>query len=146
MINKNQAVLDFINTCPLVGYDLFFNIIDESNPNGNTSLITVPYGNIVKKYTDGDRLVRLSYEIRQVKPMSVYSNTSENTEQMQKVQEFIEWINEQGKQKQFPDFGEGCEIQSMRASDGVVTPSVVGVSDGSALYAFPFDILYLERN
>lgn len=146
MTNKNQAVMDFINTCPLVGYDLYFNFIDETNPDGNTSLIPVPYGKVIKKYTDGDKLLKQEYEIRQIKPMSTYSNTTENTDQMQRVQEFIEWINRQGKEKNFPDFGEECEIQSLKASDGVVVPSMVGVGDGSALYAFPFEILYLERN
>lgn len=146
MTNKFQAVMDLINTCPLVGYDLYFNFIDESNTDANTTLVTVPYGQRVRKYVDGTILMKMQFEIRQIKPMSYYSNTTENTDQMQIVQNFLDWINEQGKLRNFPDWGENCEIQSMKTPDEVKTPSVAGVTDGGALYAFPFEILYLERN
>ena len=146
MTNKYQAVMNFINTCPLVGHDLYFNFIDHTNPDGNTSLVTVPYGEPAKKYTDGSFLMRMQFEIRQIKPMSSYSNTTENTDQMQGVQDFLDWIKEQGKKKNFPDFGEDCEIQSLKIADGVNTPSIAGTGEGCALYAFPFEILYIERN
>jgi len=85
-MNKSQAVMDLINTCPLVGYDTFFNFIDEEHSDNNTSLFTSSYGTLVKKYVDGEELLKFQCEIRQVKPMSQYSNTSENIEQMQIVQ------------------------------------------------------------
>ncbi len=144
-MNKYQAVMDLISTCPLVGYDAYFNFIDETHNDNNTSLVTVPYGTLVKKYVDGDSLKKFQCEIRQVKPMSRYSNTSENIEQMQIVQEFLDWINEQGKDGNFPDFGEKCDIQAMKTPDGVDYPSIAGIMDNTALYAFPFEILYIER-
>ena len=146
MNNKYLAVMDFINTCPLVGYDLYFNFTDESNLDANTTLSTVPYGTLVKRYVDGSCLMKMQFEIRQIKPMSCRSNTTQNTEQIQIVQDFLDWINEQGEKRNFPDFGEGCEIQSMGTPKGVRFPSMAGSNDKSALYAFPFEILYLERN
>ena len=144
-MDKFQAVLDFINACPLVGYDMYFNFIDETNSDGNTSLLTTGYGELVKTYTDGESLKKFQCEIRQVKPMSSYSNTSENAEQMARVQDFLNWINEQGENKNFPDFGTKCKIQRLKTPEGVEYPMLSGVFEGTALYSFPFEILYLER-
>lgn len=144
MANKYQAVMDFINTCPLVGYDLYFNFVDETNMDGNTTLATTPYGQKVREYVDGTILMKMQFEIMQIKPMSQCSNTTENTDQMQAVKEFLDWINEQGKMKNFPDWGEDCKIQSMATPKGVKDPEMVGSNEGTALYSFKFEILYLE--
>ena len=144
-MNKIQAVMDLISTCPLVGYDAYFNFVDETHTDNNTSLMTDGYGQLVKKYVDGDKLKKFQCFIRQIKPLSRYSNTSENIEQMQVVQEFLDWINEQGRQKNFPDFGERCEVQEMSTPDGVDYPMLAGVYEGTALYSFPFEITYIER-
>ena len=144
MDNKYNAVMAFINRCPLVGRDTYFNFIDETNNDGNTSLLTVPYSTPYKKYVDGDILWRMQFEIRQVKPLSSESNTEANAEQIQLVQEFLDWINAQGKKQNYPDFGERCNIISMSTND-VSTPSFAGADEKGALYAFPFEILYFER-
>lgn len=145
MVNKYQAVMDFIKNCPLVGKDLYFNFTDETNNDGNTNLYTVPYGQVVRRYVDGALLMKMQFEIRQVKPLTTYSNTTANTEQMQLVQEFLDWINEQGQKGNYPDWGE-VEIVSMATPDTVKTPSLLGISTDGSLYAFPFEIIYLERN
>ena len=145
-MNKYKAVMDFVKKCSLVGKDMYFNFIDETNNDGNTSLVTVPHGQASRKYVDGGGLYKIQFEIRQVKPLTKYSNTNANTEQMQKVQDFLDWINEQGKKEKYPDFGEKCTIQSMGTPKGVKIPSVVGVNDSTILYMFPFEITYTERN
>ena len=145
MVNKYQAVMDFIKQCPLVGEDLYFNFIDESDNDGNTSLATVPYGQVVKRYVDGDLLMKMQFEIRQVKPLSTYSNTTANTEQIHLVQKFLDWINEQGNKGNYPNWGT-VEIMRMSTPDEVKTPTLLGVTKDGSLYAFPFEIFYLERN
>lgn len=145
-MNKAQAVMDLISTFPLVGNDAYFNFVDETNTGSNTSLLTDGYGHLVKKYVDGDKLKKFQCVIRQVKPLSRYSNTTENIEQMQAVQQFLDWINEQGRKGNFPDFGEKCEVQRMSTPDGVDYPMNAGIYEGTALYSFPFEITYIERN
>lgn len=144
-MNKFKSVLDFIGTCPLVGRDLFFNFVDTTENGGNTSLVTDGYGEIVKRYVDGPKLKKMQFVVRQTQPLSRQSNTSENVEQMQKVKEFLDWINEQGKQKNFPDFGEKCEVESLETPEGVEYPMLTGNYEGTALYSFPFEIIYMER-
>lgn len=144
-MNKYEEVFMFIQSCPLVGPDLYFNFINETDNESNTSLITVPYPTPARKYIDGNDLLRLQFEIRQTKPLSKESNTTANIEQIGYVQEFLDWINQQGKEENFPDFGEKCKVQFMGTPRGITTPSLAGVSDGIMLYAFPFEIHYFER-
>ena len=144
-MNKFEALMDFISTCPFVGESMHFNFVDETNGEGNTSLLTDGYGQLVKKYVDGESLKKMQCVIRQLKPLSRYSNTTENTDQMQIVQELLDWINEQGRKMIFPDFGEKCKVQGMGTPDGVDYPMLAGVYEGTALYSFPFEILYTER-
>ena len=141
-MNYYNAVLDFIKTYPQAGNDFYFNFIDETHSDGNTSLLTVPYGQLVKKYVDGTRLMKKQFEIRQVKPLAQDANTSANAEEMQAVKDFVDWINAQGELKNYPVWDK--EIIDMSTSEGVEDPSIVGVSDNGALFAFPFDIYYME--
>lgn len=142
-MNKFQSVLDFVQTCPLVGRDMYFNFVDETD--SNTSLLTEGYGSLVKTYVDGEALKKFQCVIRQSKPLSRYSNTGENAEQMHFVQEFMNWINRQGKQGNYPDFGAKCTVQDIRTPEGVEYPMLTGVYEGTALYSFPFEIVYTER-
>lgn len=145
-MNKPQAVMDLISTCPMVGADAYFNFVDETTPESNTSLLTDGYGGeVIKKYVDGDTMKKFQCVIRQVKPLSRQSNTTENIEEMQAVKKFLDWINEQGKKRNFPDFGEKCEVQKMSTPEGVDYPMLAGEYEGTALYSFPFEITYIER-
>lgn len=144
-MNKFESVLDFISTYPLVGRDLFFNFVDTTENGGNTSLLTDGYGAVVKKYVDGPKLKKMQFVVRQTRSFSRESNTNENVEHMQLVKGFLDWINEQGKKKNFPDFGENCEVESMGTPEGVEYPMLAGEYEGTALYSFPFEIIYMER-
>ena len=145
MVNRYEKVMELIKQCHLVGNDTYFNFIDETNNDGNTTLATVPYGQLIKKYVDGEKLMKMQFEIRQVKPLTQYSNTTANMEEMQKVKEFLEWINEQGEKGNYPDFGDKCVILSLGTPDGVEEPSMLGKNQSGALYGFPFEIIYKER-
>ena len=144
-MNRYEKVMELIKQCPLVGNDTYFNFIDETNNDGNTTLATVPYGQLIRKYVDGEKLRKMQFEIRQIRPLAQYSNTNANMEEMQKVKEFLDWINEQGRIKNYPDFGENCIIQFLGTPDGVDEPSMLGKNESGALYGFPFEIIYKER-
>ena len=143
--NKYTAVLNFINTCPLVGSDTYFNFADVTSNDGNTFLHTVPYSTPYKRYVDGDALWRMQFEVRQIKPLCRESNTIANAETLQAVTDFLNWVKQQGENKNYPDFGENCTIIDLRIPNNVTTPMMTGTDENGALFAFPFEILYFER-
>ena len=145
MANEYEAVMEFINKCELVGKDTYFNFIDTTDTEANTALYTVPYGRTIKTYTDGTKVKLMQFEIRQSRPLEQYSNTNANAEQMQKVKDFLDWVNAQGKARNYPDFGNKKTILKLATPDGVDYPSIAQTTENGALYAFPFEITYMER-
>lgn len=147
MDNKFEAMMDFVQASPYAGQDTYLNYLTDENNDDNTALLTSGHGKVVSSYTDGTSLINLAFEIRQIKPHSKESNVYANSDAMQEVQSFMDWINEQGKQKSFPDFGTKCRVQHMATPKTAKTPNMLGLTEAEdgAIYSFPIEILYLER-
>ena len=71
---------------------------------------------------------------------------NENVEDLAELQEIIEWVNEQGEDNVFPNFGEGCQIESMATTTD--TPYYEGVetsvSPALAMYSIAIRIEYID--
>lgn len=144
-IDKNKSVFEFLKRYPDLGEDFYFNFTDETAPE-SVSLLTTPKKEVIKRYTDGEKLMKMTYEIALIASMSIYPDDLENLEQIKRAEEFMEWINQQGKSGIFPDFGENLKVQSITVPENIINAKLKGTGDGSAIYRFPFEILYLERN
>lgn len=144
--NKYEAMQDFISRCHLAGQHTYLNYVTDENNDDNTSLLTSGHGKVVTQYVDGPCLINLAFEIRQIKPHSKDSNTYANSEATQEVQQFMDWINEQGRAKNFPDFGKDCIIQHMATPRTAKTPALLGLTEAGdgAVYSFPVEILFLD--
>ena len=147
MDNKFEAMMEFIRSSDYAGQDTYLNYLTDENNDDNTAVLTSGAGKIVTQYTDGACLVNLAFEIRQIKPHSKESNIYANSDAAQEVQSFMDWINEQGRLKSFPDFGDRCKVQHMATPKTARTPNMLGLteSEDGAIYSFPVEILYLER-
>ena len=77
--------------------------------------------------------------------MSGYSN--ENVDELYDIQGVLDWINEQADNRNFPDFGENCFIDSMQTMSD--NPNFDGI-DGSvappmARYSVKVTIEYIDK-
>lgn len=147
MDNKFEAVMDFISQSGHAGKDTYLNYVTNETNDDNTAVLTSGAGKVITSYVDGACLINLPFEIRQIKPHSKDSNVYSNSDAMAEVQRFMDWINEQGKTKNFPDFGERCTIQSMATPKTAKTPNLIGLTEAedAAIYVFPIEIIFLER-
>ena len=147
MDNKFEAMMEFVQTSPHAGQNTYLNYLTDEDNDGNTALLTSGHGKVVSSYVDGTCLINLAFEIRQIKPHSKESNVYANSDAMQEVQSFMDWINEQGKAKSYPDFGDRCKVQYMATPKTAKTPTMLGLTEAEdgAIYSFPIEILYLER-
>ena len=151
-MDKNQAMIDFLVTCPTIMKNpLFFNFAQAKNNNNqlvimsNDSALTSPYvdGTVLRNY----RYVLLTYKSVSYIPVVKESGyPDENLSDLAEFQEIIDWIKEQEDIHNYPDFGETNIIDSMEtltdnpALDGVdisVTPAV-------ARYSVTIQIKYLD--
>ena len=151
MIDKNKVMIEFLRNCPVIDKNpLYFNfgniednsyqIVTESN---DTSL-SQPYidGSILKRYTFYiDCFKTIAYN----KVIKGYQD--ENLYDISEVQAILDLVNEQDKNKIYPDFGEDCLIDSMQST--TESPDLLSVEDTTtspiAVYRISIQIDYIDN-
>ena len=119
-IDKNQAIIDFLITCPeLSSNPLFFNYVNAKED--STQIITQSNDKSMNRtFIDGSVLRRYTFTFIYFKSISYtpvvkqpgYSN--ENVEEMLDVQAVVDWVTEQAELLNYPDFGTDCHIEEMK--------------------------------
>lgn len=152
MVDKNQAVIDFLINCPQIQANpLFFNFLNAKD--GNKQLISSGNDkNMNRTYIDGSVLKRYTFTIidyRSVAYQAVVKQAgyvNENVEEAFDVQGIMDWVNEQADLRNFPDFGEDCIIDEMRTL--TENPNLNGVdtslTPALAKYSMSIQIDYLD--
>lgn len=154
MADKNQAVIDFLLTCPqLASNPMFFNFINAKD--NNKQIITLANDvSLHRPYIDGSVLKRYTFTIIDFKSVSynaivtIAGYSDENVDEMFEVQDIIDWITEQDESRNYPDFGPDIQIDSMRAlSDN---PNLNGVDNSVqpalAKYSISIQIDYIDNS
>ena len=162
MADKNQAVIDFLLTCPTISSNpLYFNFLNAKD--NNKQIITQTNDRILDKtFIDGSVLKRYTFTIidfRSVTFEAIPRNTiipgtteyteyqSENVEEMEDVQGILNWVNEQADARNYPNFGEDCVVDDMRTTSE--NPSLNGVdtsvTPALAKYSISIQIDYLDK-
>lgn len=149
---KNQAVIDFICTYPYVqDSPLFFNFINAKTDNIQflTSSNDV---SLNKQFVDGSVLRRYTFTLAITKSMSDLAIvkeagiSNENVEDIEEIQTFMDWINDQDEARNYPDFGSDCVIDEMHTLtenpnlDGINTE----VTPALAMYSVQIKIDYID--
>ena len=152
VVNKHQAVINYIITCPtILNSPLYFNFINaKDNTNQVFTESTDTYtnrnyvdGSVEKLYTFTILTFKSAADVAVVK-MVGYEN--ENLSDMSDVQNLIEWIKEQNEARNFPDFGEDCIIDSIETT--TEEPKFEGIdeqiSPPLAVYSTSIQIRYID--
>lgn len=153
-VDKNQAVIDYIITCPtILNSPLYFNFInakDDTNQIFTESTDTYtnkPFidGSVEKLYTFTIITYKSAADIAVVK-QSGYEN--ENLSDMSDIQNLIEWITEQNDVRNFPNFGEDCIIDSIETT--TEQPKFEGIDEQItpplAVYSTSIQIRYIDTS
>ena len=153
-MDKNQAVINYLSFCPAIAKNpLFFNFAQAED--NNKQLIAVATDKRVEKpYIDGSVLKRYTFTIidyRSVIYQAVVKEAgypNENVEELLDVQSIIDWIDEQNSEYNFPDFGEDCIIDEIKALTDTPRLNSVDTSASPALakYSVAIQILYLDTS
>jgi hypothetical protein len=153
-MDKNQAVIEYLSSCPAIAKNpLFFNFAKAED--NNKQLVAVATDKKVERpYIDGSVLKRYTFTIidyRSVIYQAVVKEAgypNENVEELLDVQSIIDWIEEQNSEYNFPDFGEDCVIDEIKALTD--TPRLNGVDNSAspalAKYSVSIQILYLDTS
>lgn len=154
MIDKNQAVIDYLITCPdIVNSPLYFNLIDAKD-NTIQMLTTAEDKALSKPFIDGSVEKRYTFNLitfKSISDMEIikspdYSN--ENVDELQDVQKLLDWVIAQDDLRNYPDFGEECTIDRIDTTtdvprfDGINTE----ITPPLAMYTISIVIEYLDRS
>ena len=137
-VDKNQAIIKYLLQCPQIQDNpLFFNFA-EAEDNNKQLLIVANDKRLNQTYIDGSVLKRFTFTIIDYRSVAYQAlvNTrivgttiedvdDENVEEMLDVQAIINWIEEQNDDKNYPDFGSDCIIESIASTTD--NPNLNGV-------------------
>lgn len=153
-MDKNQAVVNYLSTCPVIANNpLFFNFA-QAEDNNKQLVVVATDKKVERPYIDGSVLKKYTFTIidyRSVIYQAVVKQAgypNENMEELLDVQSIIDWISEQNDNYNFPDFGEDCIVDEIMALTD--TPRLNGVdksaSPALAKYSVSIQILYLDTS
>lgn len=162
-MDKNQAVIDFLLTCPTISSNpLFFNFINAKDKSKQIIPIATDTS-INEKYIDGSVLRRYTFTIMDYcsisynpvpKNITIPETTtttdyvSENVADLKMVQDIVDWIKEKADNREYPDFGTDCEIDEMSTTTDI--PNLNGVDTQVApvlaKYSITIQINYLDTS
>jgi len=147
-IDKNKAIVNFLLTCPTFQtYQLYFNYAEESD---NAHQMITMADTVKKVYIDGSKDKTYTFTLVSFKSIEhiplISTETDGNISDMAAVQEIMDWINEQGAEHNYPDFGDGYIINDMKCLTD--DPNLFGVDTSVnpplAKYSFVIRIEYLD--
>ena len=154
MIDKNQAVLNFIGTYEGIATSpIFINFINAKDKDiqfltmSNEKALNHRFidGSVMKQYTFSIVITRSITDMAMVKELETGEN-NENIDDLAEIQSFMDWINEQGDKEHYPDFGSDCVIEEMHTT--AENPSIDGVNTevtpALALYSMEIVIDYID--
>jgi hypothetical protein len=150
-MNKNQAMLNFLQTCPSIRDNpLFFNFGKVENGAHQANMRSDDVS-VHRPYIDGTELKRFTFHLDSFKSIAynpiVEGLPDENLEDFNEVQDLLDWINEQDELKNYPAF-EDCIIDKMRSLSS--RPELVGVNTTlnppTAVYRISIQIDYLDTS
>lgn len=153
MMDKNKVVIEYLLTCPAIqNSPLYFNFIEAKD--GATQLITVTEDTAtIQTFLDGS--VRQRYTLELITFKSISSNAivktgnypNENIEDVKEVQDLMDWINEQEKLKNYPNFGTGIMVEKIETTTD--SPRLMGINTELipplAMYSVSIRIEYIDE-
>ena len=84
------------------------------------------------------------FTIMITKPYS--SNADDlNLEAMNFAQEFMDWLEEQNKKKNYPEFPENCQIKKMENLQNMPNLAGINYEEGLARYMVQCRLIYFEK-
>lgn len=151
-MDKNKAVVNFLLTCPEIKSNpLFFNFAQASADNGqfNTRAtdisLNTPFidGSVRKRFT----FILIFYKMVAHREL-IENKDDENMEYALDVQSILDWVNAQGEDQNYPDFGSKCIIESMQALTNEPNLNSVDNSSTPALakYSISIRIEYIDTS
>ena len=150
-MDKSKAVLTFItNYSGIETSPIFINFINAKD--NDVQIVTDDNDkSLSRKFIDGSVMKQYTFSIivtKSITDLAIAKDgiVGENIDDLADMQAFMDWVNEQGENHNYPDFGNDCVIEEMHTT--AENPSLDGintkVSPALALYSMEIRIDYID--
>ena len=119
-----------------------FNFSPESPD--SFSFVTNYSDQVIKKYVRVGAEKEYAFSITITKEYSTGADDL-NLEAMNFAQAFMDWINEQDRLKNYPEFPDSCEIRKMEVLQNMPNLAGVNVTAERARYMIQCRLIYFEK-
>lgn len=138
-MNLNNSIINWLLLCPAIE-NVFF-AFSQSDIDG-TSVVPISSDEWLTRYLDGTGEKLYTMSLIQYKDLSNTPNSSTNAETQHSIEGIMDWINEQNKIKNFPDFGSN-RIEEITVLENV--PELSEIDNNRAKYIFSVQIKYYKE-
>lgn len=152
MANKTQAMVTFLQSCPALNGDTVFFNFGNVQDNAHQFVTRADDISLQKPFIDGSVSKRYTFIIDTFKSISfnpmVVGYDDENIDDFSNVQQLVDWVNEMGESRVFPDFGNECIIDEMKTLSSKPELLTVDrqVNPPIAVYRVQIQIDYIDNS
>ena len=138
----HDKIFEFVQTYPQIGEFVTFNG-GKAGP-GSVQMETVDGDRVVRADICGNELREYSFLMICYFPYSTAPFNKQNVENIAKVQDFMNWVDEQDKKQNFPEL-EGVTVN--RIENAMNMPDVSGYDPNSRLAKYMFGVkIFYEKS
>ena len=140
IINREEALWNWVSRPPQHGGSILFDFL--RGVEGSCSIAPVS-DEVVKSYIDGSQIRHYTFAMQIILAVSDADDNT-NIDNMKLVRTWQEYIVQQGRSRDFPDFGPNCS--DYRLLNANASPKLAELSDNNqARYDFYATIIYKEE-
>lgn len=153
-VDKNQAMIEYLLTCEDIAQSpLYFNFV-EAEGNDKQFVTASNEKTLHQPFIDGSVAKRFTFTIMDFRSVAyselakLHVSTNENVEEFLDVQAVIDWIDKQNDEKNFPNFGPDCLIDTITTTSE--NPNLNGVDTSAkpalAKYSISIQVDYIDTS
>lgn len=151
-MDKNLAMIEFLNTCPYIKDDTLFFNFGNVEEGAHQLVVNSDDVSLQRPYIDGSVLKRYTFSIDSFKSAAynpvLNGYSDENVDDFKAIQDLLDWVEDQNDAQNFPNFGEDCIIDEMLplTSKPVLLVADTSVTPPMAIYRISIRIIYLDTS
>lgn len=142
-MTKHEAMIAYISPVieKLTGATTTFNFANDAP--GSVSFLTSYSGKVLKRYV---RMADKEYGFSVIFTWYYSPDMdSTNVEAMNMAQKLMDWIEEQDREGNYPDFGDSCQMKKIEVLQNMPDLATVDLENNLAQYMVQCRVIYFEK-